>query len=157
MAKRLEQARHPCTGSYYHAPTPNSNKGIGFYLNSDGGPQLRWKWCDDVAPSSIDHTGWYTDEHGDSERIRGVVFYLPHGLCLSGWSMGEGMATEINTSEIFDNELDAASDADEEARIAAENEREYREKEDLRVAAEELAEEEAEAQHWAERDVRTED
>jgi hypothetical protein len=155
MASRLERARNPCTGGYYHAPTPNSNKGVSLYLNSDGGPKLRWKWCDDVAPSSINHTGWYTDEDGDSEKIRGVVFYLPHGRCLTGWSMGEGMASMISTSEIFDNELDAAYDADEVARIAADNEREYQAREQARIYAQEQAEEEAEAAHWAERDTVT--
>ena len=110
-AKRLEHARNPVCGPYYHAPKPDSNNGASFYLESDGMPQLRWQWCDEVLPS-IRHTGWYLDEHGDSEKIRGIVMRLPRSRgFLAGWSMGEGIASAV--------EYDIYDDAQDAARVAA--------------------------------------
>lgn len=123
MAKRLERYKNHVTGPYYHAPKPGAD-GRGFYLNSDGMPGLRWQWCDDVT-SSIRHTGWLTDEFGDSETIRGVVFRLPSGRgFLAGWSMGEGMASSLEYA-VYDDESAAAHVADSLAENAAEKEREY--------------------------------
>lgn len=76
-AERLTEAKNPVCGPYFHSPKPGGGKGCGFYLESDGGIALRWTWADKVSGAGIEHTGWYSDEHGDSEKIRGLVLRLP--------------------------------------------------------------------------------
>lgn len=123
------EGRKVC-GEYYHAPRPEqAGKGRSFYLNSDGQPFTRWQWCDDVPGVRIDHTGWFTDEYGDSEKIRGIVVALPHGRFLAGWSMGEGMASTVD-ADVYDTAEDAAFAADSMAEHAAEDEREYHAQQD---------------------------
>lgn len=125
-ADRVERHIKPLTGPYYSAPKPlnGKNQGNSFYLASDFAPGLRWMWADNVV-SSINHTGWFCDDHGDT-KIRGVVFRLPadRGF-LIGWSMGEGMASVIETGTIYDTKVIAACHADALAAQAAEDEREY--------------------------------
>lgn len=123
LRKKREGRRF--TGGYYHAPKPNANNGRGFYLDDAGQPFTRWQWADDVEGAHISHSGWFTDDYGDSEKIRGIVILLPHGRFMAGWSMGEGMASTIEPG-VFDDIDDAARMADEHARVAADNEREYR-------------------------------
>ena len=120
--RKKRELRKVC-GGYYHAPKPNSNNGRGFYLSDAGQPFTRWQWCDEAC-DSIQHSGWFTDEYGDSEKIRGIVVLLPHGRYMAGWSMGEGMASTLEPG-VFDAIDEAAQMADEHARVAAENEREY--------------------------------
>lgn len=137
-AKRLEHYKNPCTGPYSTSPAPNDCKGTSFYLNSDFMPGLRWQWCDKVDGSRVDHTGWFTTEYGDGDKIRGLVMRLPHGRgFLAGWSMGKSMASYVESSA-YESEIDAARAADSLAEDVAETEREYREKEDeeLREAEE---------------------
>ena len=124
LRKKREGRRF--TGGYYHAPTPNSNNGRGFYLDDAGQPFTRWQWADDVEGAHISHSGWFTDDHGDSEKIRGIVILLPHGRFMAGWSMGKGMASTLEP-DVYDDIDEAAQMADEHARVAAENEREYQE------------------------------
>jgi len=121
LRKKREGRR--ITGGYYHAPTPNSNNGRGFYLDDAGQPFTRWQWADEAC-DSIPYSGWYTDDHGDSEKIRGIVILLPHGRYMAGWSMGEGMASTIEPG-VFDDINEAAQMADEHARVAADAEYEY--------------------------------
>lgn len=129
FAKRIERHNNPGCGGYYHMPKPQGrNGGMGFYLESDGMPGLRWKWADDVS-GSIRHTGWYCDKFGDT-TIRGIVMALPHGRgFLAGWSMGENMASGLEY-RIYDDEEEAARAADSIAESMAEEEREYCENED---------------------------
>ena len=111
---------------YYHAPAPLTGQlhpGVGFYLDNHGSPS-RWKWADEIKAAHINHTGWHSDEYGDSEKIRGLVVYLPHGRMLAGWSMGEGMASAVE-GDIYTDETDAARAADSIAENVAEREREY--------------------------------
>ena len=123
MEKRLEHAKHRCTGPYYHAPKHGDNSTM-FYLDSDFMPGLRWQYADYVA--DIGHTGWYTDEHGDGDKIRGIVMRLPHGRgFIAGWTMGQGMISTVDY-DIYDDIEDAAHIADSMAEIVAEREREYR-------------------------------
>lgn len=125
-AKRLASAKNPVCGPYYHAPKPGGRKGDSFYLESDGGISLRWQWADEVV--RLNHTGWYSDEFGDSEKIRGLVFRLPRSRgFLAGWSMGEGMASALEC-DIYETEREAALAADSLAENVAEREREYQEK-----------------------------
>jgi hypothetical protein len=126
LRKKREGRRF--TGGYYHAPTPNSNNGRGFYLDDADRPFTRWQWCDDVD-TSIRHTGWYTDDHGTNDKIRGIVIMLPHGRFMAGWSMGEHMASAIEPG-VFDDIDEAAQMADEHARVAADNQREYQASQD---------------------------
>ena len=122
--KRIERHVSPCTGDYYHAPKPNNKTGIGFYLESDGMPRLRWKRADEVV--SLKHTGWYCDDYQD-QTIFGIVLILPNKRgFLAGWSMGEGMASNVDLDVYADIES-AAYAADSIAEYVAESERESQE------------------------------
>lgn len=128
-AKRLAQRKPVVCGAYYHAPRPltsGESHGLGFYLDSDGMPGLRWQWCDEVKGASIRHKGWFTSEGGwDGETARGIVFRLPHGRgFLAGYSLGEGMCGSLEY-DIYPDEVDAAYAADSYAENVAEREREY--------------------------------
>ena len=66
----------PC---YYHMPDPHrSDRGQGFYLED----MSRVRWADKVSGARIYHTGWFTDEYMNGDKIRGVVVLLPHGRFL---------------------------------------------------------------------------
>ena len=100
---------------------------------------MRWEWADKVSGAHIGHTGWYSDEHGDSETIRGLVFRLPKSRgFLAGWSMGEGMASALEC-DIYETEREAALAADSLAENVAEREREHQEEEEAKREAEEAA------------------
>lgn len=121
MSKRLARAKNPLTGGYYHAPKPNTNAGLGFYFKSDSAPGLRFcGYSDEILQTG--HTGWFTDPYEQYQKIRGVVFRLPHlrGF-LAGWTMGKGMSSELNR-EIYATEEKAALAADRFAEIVAEKE-----------------------------------
>jgi hypothetical protein len=127
LTKRLKKAKESFCGPYYHTPTPVTAdaNARSFYLESDFAPGMRWTWCDEVEGVRIDHTGWFTDDEGTGDKIRGLVMRLPHGHgFLAGWSMGESMASVIET-DVYDSETDAAHAADSIAENAAEKEREY--------------------------------
>lgn len=130
LSRRLERAKYPITGGYYHAPRPiekRADAGQGFYLKGTGSPfSLRGQWCDGVEGVRIGHTGWFCDKYQD-DKIRGIVFRLPkrRGF-LAGWSMGEGIASEVEGT-IYESEEDAARAADSLAERVAEDERESRE------------------------------
>lgn len=132
LRKRLADSRKPkFTGGYYSAPTPitgGPHQGQGFYLDDAGQPFTRWQWCDTVDGSHIEHTGWFCDEF-QNQTIRGLIALLPHGRYLAGWSMGEGMASDVE-GEPFTDRIEAARRADRMAEIAAEHEREYQAQED---------------------------
>jgi hypothetical protein len=120
---------------YYHAPKPltgGTHPGQGFYLDNE----LRWTWADSISAARINHTGWYSGEYGDAEKMRGIIIRLPHGKFLAGWSMGEGMATSVD-GDLYDDETEAARAADNIAEQAAEREREYQEEEEAKRQQEE--------------------
>lgn len=130
LAKRLDEyKKHPTKSLRLHGyrsdkPSPNPD-GKMFYLDSDFMPSLRWTWADKVEHSRIDHRGWYSDEYGDGDKIRGLVFRLPHNRgFLAGWSMGESMCGEVDYT-IYDDEIQAARNADTMAQHVAEREIEY--------------------------------
>lgn len=117
LAQRLAARRQrPVTGPYCHAPRPTGT-GRGFYLDDAGQPAPRWAWVD------AGHRGWYCDDRGD-QTICGIVLRLPHGRFLAGWAMGERMAAEVGAT-VYTDEDEAAHAADEEARIAADAQREW--------------------------------
>lgn len=133
QARKFNKA-HVAASPYYHAPAPimrgNTKPGRSFYLESAGMPGLRWQYADDVEGAPICHTGWFTDPYGDGDKIRGIVFRLPHARgFLYGWTYGDGMIASIN-GDIWpaDDEAGAAYAADQDAERAAESEREYQER-----------------------------
>lgn len=69
-------------------------------------------------------TGYYCDEYGD-QTFQPIVVQLPHGRLLAGYTMGEGMSTAFNASEIFTDEREAWMRAHEVAAWDAEQERAY--------------------------------
>jgi len=141
--RRSKYDRRTSRSVYCHAPRPEqAGKGKGFYLESDN--PGRWEWADEIDGARIYHTGWFCDEYQD-EKIRGIVVRLPHGRFLAGWSMGEGMASEVDGT-IYTDVIEAARAADSEAEAAAEREREYQEQERERQEQEEAEAERAEAE-----------
>lgn len=129
--------------SYSALPTPltRNSEGFGYYLDSDFAPDLRWKWADEIEDSPIDHRGWYSEDDGAGDTIRGLVLRLPRGRgFLAGWSMGKGMSADIGR-KIHQSEREAAGAADRAADRVAEAEREYqrgwRAGDDAREAGEE--------------------
>ena len=68
---------------------------------------------------SLRHTGWFLDAC-QNEKARGVVVRLPRGLFLAGFEDGRG--SWRCAGQLFDTPEDAAHDADEQARIYAEEE-----------------------------------
>jgi hypothetical protein len=116
--KRIDHMKNPSCGPYYHKPTINQKESLGFYLDSDGMPKLRWKWCDEVADVTIEHCGFNCDQYGDS-LIRGFVMRLPNNRgFLAGASMGEGMSSSVDYY-IYSTEKDAAYGADSIAEYQA--------------------------------------
>jgi hypothetical protein len=129
LAKRLERYKNPVTGAgYILSPKPvTPGNESSFYYESDFCPSLRWRYCDDVNPR-IDHTGWFCDEDGWGDKIRGIVGRLPKGRgFVAGWTMGEGMASGMDCT-VYAEEREAANAADSMAERIAEREREYQEK-----------------------------
>lgn len=115
--RRRRESRKVCGPYYQTSPNPNPTQYF-CYLESDFDLGLRRRWADEII--DLRHNGWFTDPHGGGETIRGLVFTLPHGRgFLAGWSMGPGMATEIE-NYVFGGERDAAFSADDMARHAAE-------------------------------------
>lgn len=121
--KRLQHHLNPVCGDYYHAPRPeHAGKGVTFYKDSDGPVDLRLQWADEIV--NLGHSGWFTDEHGDCDTIRGLIARLPKNRgFLAGWSMGSHMASYLE-GYTYDDAEDAARAADGLAEIAAERERE---------------------------------
>lgn len=156
-ASRLKKAKlhPPICGEYQIAFRPLSvgSAGLSFYLGSDFMPGLRWRWADDVT--RLGHKGWYCDQFQD-QTIRGLVFRLPHGRgFLPAWSMGDSMASAVDYSRTYETEEDAALAADSWAERVAEEEREYQEKEQARLDAEEAEREASLAHDAACRDIQT--
>jgi hypothetical protein len=87
-------------------------------------------YADECGLRSIRHKGWFTDEYGDGELARGVVFQLParNGTprFISGVADSVNDGPAILSLELFDDKDDAARNADSLAEIYAEKERDYR-------------------------------
>lgn len=153
--KRLESLRRPTVGGYYYAEPrvvrSAADCEIGSYHEADGPALgLRWRWCDEVPDVRIEHTGWWTDDDGCGDTMRGFVARLPHGRgFVIGWRMGRGMCCDLDYSRIWDCERDAAHAADSMAEHAAEAERDYQRAELARLEREEAqAREDDTADDW---------
>lgn len=130
LARQIKlRAEGHCVGPYYHAPKPILDGKMpihrGFYFNDQGMPGLRWKWADEVDPDTIHHTGWFVDEDGTGDKIRGVVFTLPKSRgFMCGWSMGRNMAAGVEY-DVIEHKETAAAAADIFAESVAEEQRGY--------------------------------
>jgi len=128
IRKKREIRKH-CGPYTMEKPLPLQEKHEGgmFYLNDVFQPGRYWKYADEIN-RRIEHKGWFIDDFCD-ETMKGIVIYLPHGKFLAGWTMGEGMISYYS-GDIYCDEEEAAWAANEEARMAAEKEQVYREKEE---------------------------
>jgi hypothetical protein len=106
-AKLARRDRYKYTGGYRTANKPciNPDKTF-FYLNCAFCPLLRME----LFPA-------YRLE--DDTEVKALVARLPHNKFLAGWSLGEGMASELSYS-IFEDEEEARYAAMEEARVCYE-------------------------------------
>lgn len=91
----------------------------------------RERYADEVRPRAIRHKGWYTDPDGH-EVMRGFVTRLTRGRGFIAGTVIEdgfgerGMGSKVfHTSVVYDDEDDAATAADEIARVQAGDEMEY--------------------------------
>lgn len=157
LSKLKAKAKSP-VGQPYHAPRPNTS-GYGGYLKSVLGAVLeldglRCRLANDVNSDYGRMRGprFYCDAHQD-QTMEGLVVYLSHGRYLAGWTMGEGMATFVDTKVVYTNLDVAAFAAHSCAEYAAEREREdQEEQEDLarRLHAMHEQEEADYAKFWGE-------
>lgn len=154
----------------WRVPSPSKRiTGRGFYLASGthGVPKcdargssfrLRLAWADDFMPrgDSLHGVAYYTDNDGSGDLMRPIVARLAHGRgYLPGWTLGEGMASTLDYSTIYDDARDAARAAHSLAENDAEREREYQERERERIQAEERAEDLRKMTHKAGDDLET--
>lgn len=119
LQRSVDRSKPKCTGGYFQSnPSPNTD-GRMFYHESDFAPGLRFQYCDEVC-SSIGHKGWFEMPDGQGDTIRGLVFRLPHNRgFLAGWTMGPGMASEVEYT-IYEEEKEAALVSNNLARDIAE-------------------------------------
>lgn len=111
------------TGPYYQNEPSINPESTSFYLDSDFMFGLRWEWADEVEDVRIVHQGWFDNEHGDGDVIRGIVFRLPGGRgFLAGWSYPEGMAGAVEHI-IYESQRKAAYAANRIAERVAEDAR----------------------------------
>ena len=117
------------------------NKQISpFYINPVSSDGLRWienvskGWrligYADELNRSIQHTGWFTDEDGMGETLRGIVYKLPSRKGSPVYAVGYADPYNDDCARLeivthCDDDSEAASYADSIAERAAETEREY--------------------------------
>lgn len=83
----------------------------------------------EYAPRFVsENRGWFGDPECSDMLFYGVVYRLPHGRFIAGINCEDIDGMSVIDDEIFDNQRDAAIRADECARIIAEKESEYQEK-----------------------------
>lgn len=89
----------------------------------------------------LDHSGWYADNYHD-ELCRGIVVQIPahehQALYLAGFECSASVCIILSC---FNNQEDAAIDADREAELYAEGEREYRARDAAEMQIKELTDE----------------
>ncbi|SHH59203.1 hypothetical protein [Ferrimonas marina] len=108
-----------CTGPYRFDMRP-THETMGFYLESDFAPGLRWDWAHEVPGASITHTGWFCDRDSH-QTAQGIVLRLPKGRgFLAGYTLGEGMSSELLRTQTFDCPIAAGYCADSMAENVAE-------------------------------------
>lgn len=150
------KARHRSCGHYYFDPQPNAvgRHGVGGYLKngelSEGSTaRLRVYPANDFLRYSrlSNISGYYYDDDY-SETMQPIVARLPQSRgFLAGWTMGEGMATQLG-GYIYADIEGAARAAHGEAEQAAESEREYQLAERERREREEKDDEEISGEEY---------
>lgn len=131
----LAQRKRKVVGPYYfHVGPPitshrDAPEGFGFYTDRSGQMAEYGSWVRLRVEDANQHTyrrdlkeikGYFRDE-----TMRPIIARLPRRRgYLAGWTLGEGMASSMSR-EIHETAEEAARAAHEEARIAAEKEREY--------------------------------
>lgn len=126
-------AQREYTGPYYWTPS-KPGKGRGFYQSSKGlfcdragsSFDLRLSYANDyLSHSRLSHiTGYFCDIDGDGDSLKPIVARLPHGRgYLAGWTMGEGMAANLD-GYIWEDIEEAARAAHDMAESDAEESRE---------------------------------
>jgi hypothetical protein len=107
ISKLARQNRYKFTSGYRTGDKPRINPSkTFFYLNSVFSPALR-----------MEEFQAYRLE--DDTIINALVARLPHERFLAGWTMGEGMASELHY-KVFEGKEEALFAAREEARICCE-------------------------------------
>ena len=150
LSARLEARKH--AGPYHWTPT-KPGTGRAFYQAQDGlfcDPRgstfdLRLDYATTHWSSWRTPASYHCEMEGDTV-LTPIVARLPRGRgFLAGWTMGRGMCAELDGT-IHETIEEAARMAHEEARIAAERQREFEEEEQARMAEEDAAEARAEAE-----------
>lgn len=144
LRSRLESRKR--VGPHSWIPRQQGAAGIGFYPGSglscgDGVFNLRLRDANDFLGHSRLGliTGYYCDDDG-GDTIRPIVARLNHNRgFLVGWTMGEHMASSLQTDTIYKDAESAARAAHQDAEYAAEREREYQERERI-ISEQALAE-----------------
>jgi hypothetical protein len=100
--------------------------GEHWYVHSAAPVFNREQDAHDVEGIRIDHTGWFTDIHGDEKAV-GIIAKLPRGRFLAGyrWTSND---ERVYYPEIYADAIDAARGADSHAESFADIAREDSEK-----------------------------
>lgn len=139
MADRARE-RRVCGPYVWTPPHAATCEGFGFYMargalemaRHGSIARLRLEEANDHLRGPLARTlGYHLDPWGDGDTAQPIVARLPRGRgYLAGFTLGLGMCASLSR-EVHDCPTEAARAAHEEARIAAEREREEREREDL--------------------------
>lgn len=79
----------------------------------------------DEVLRSIRHSGWYTDDDGDSGTLAGYVVRLPHGRLIPATRHSEWCGVTLYPLDSYDDPEECARAADSYAEQAADSERDY--------------------------------
>ena len=110
--------------------TLTGNNDIAFYLGAKDQPFLRVRMAKEVCHHYDRHLYGHKTPFPQGDTFDGIVVSLSHGRYLAGWTMGKGMYSVVERY-IFNDKEDAASMANEGARIAAERSMEEFEKDQI--------------------------
>ena len=116
--RNLRGTTHKSIRAYCCALSQGFNNGTPIWYCHTG-EQFRDEKFADECTNGLEHTGWFTDMHGD-EKARGIVGRLPHGRFIAGYYWGDN-DERVYYPEVFDAETEAAQRADEHARVFAES------------------------------------
>jgi len=105
----------------------HGDKHVRWIENAAAGLRLTG-YADEIC-RSIDHTGWYTDDEGFLETLRGIVYQLPSRKgelrFAYGYADPNNAGAALLCFDPCDDKEDAARWADRFAQIHAEEERDY--------------------------------
>ena len=134
FSRPVKARNHPpsCVGPYTFSPSPACERRDGWSTytgTSESETLFRLRYEDaneHLSGRTADVTGYWTDEHGDSDTIKPIIWRLPRSRgFLAGWTMGAGMCASLDAG-IFADAESAAYAAHSVAEHAAEREQEAR-------------------------------